>query len=446
MSTQDLSAKLPPPHDEEPAQLRSDILDELRDHLDCAVDRERGRLELRGQSADAKTVWKSVIERFGDPANVARRLWFDAMRGRLMTQRVMLGVVLVVVLALVGWMAILSRSLTAVIDENQKATAAVLKRLGREQAVSPAEVNQELTPVRFVLVQGTSEGPPVVGTVVHFDQRPGDTPSRLGQLTETTDVQGVADFGLLPYGVYDLIVESPAGVLSEQVTLRPGRPISDRIAVPGPQPLGQVKFEFTPPDWAKWEWTTEDRQPPIGEPVLLVRYSHHSEVELNKRTWRSPEETKSVVVRSDGIYPGLIELVENQTSLVQFGGGGVGGVGESRITDDVDRLIDITSRVETLSLPPGPIRVTAEWLTVVENTAETGEGQLFVRPVSRSLNPDYARSLKATRKLDRFKFPLLLDIDSSLPQPQVIRIPANDPSTFDGEELPPLLPGGGGFF
>ena len=344
----ELSAKLPPPHDEEPAQLRCDILDELRDHLDCAADRERRRLEVSGQPVDAKTVWQSVIECFGAPASVARRLWFDAMKGRIMTQRVMLGAVAVGLIALVGWMTILSRSLTAVIDENQKATAAVLERLGKEQPVLPAEASQELSPVKFTLVQATPEGAPVVGTVVHFDQHPGEEPLRLGTLVETTNAQGIADFGVLPWGIYDLTIESPAGTLSEHVTLRPGRPLEMRIVVPEPQPLGQVQFEFTPPDWEKWEWITEDHQPPTGEPVLLVRYMHHSEVEIDKRIWKGPEETKACVVRADGIYANLVEVVESTQSLVQFRA--VSSDDDLEI-DNVDRLIDLSSRVDTLSLP-----------------------------------------------------------------------------------------------
>ena len=63
---------------------------------------------------------------------------------------------------------------------------------------------------------------------------------------------------------------------------------------------------------------------------------------------------------------------------------------------------------------------------------------------SQSTRSEYRGDLGTT-----CRFPLLLDIDPATPQPQVIRIPANDPSTFDGEELPPLLPhtgGGMGFF
>lgn len=445
MSTPDLSAKLPPPHDEEPAQLRSDILDELQDHLACAVDRERRRLELSEQPTDAVTIWQAVIERFGDPSALARRLWFDAMKGRLMTQRVLLGAVAVAVVALIGWMTLLSRSLTAVIDENQKATAAVLERLGKESPVSSAKEALDLTPVKFTLVQGTSDGPPVTGKVIHFDQHPGKEELRLGDLSETTNSQGVGDFGYLPYGIYDLTIDAAGVSLSEQITLRPGRPINMRIAVPEEPKLGQVKFEFSPPEWDKWDWTTPDHKPPAGEPMLLIRYSHRAEVRLDDLLWQSQGDTETVVVRSDGIYTKFEDVKVTQSSMVQFGGGGSDAFYDDDL-GEADRVIDTISRVETLTLPQGTLRVVAEWMYEVSDDQE--RHQLLARPVGRSLNPEYARSLKSTRDHDRHGFPLLLDIDPAAAQPQVIRIPSNDPSTFDGEDRPPLIPntGGGGFF
>ena len=42
--SEDLTASLPPERDDEPVSLRQDILDELNDHLQCAVRREQCRL------------------------------------------------------------------------------------------------------------------------------------------------------------------------------------------------------------------------------------------------------------------------------------------------------------------------------------------------------------------------------------------------------------------
>src|SRR6266481_5816047 len=92
---------LPPPRDDEPASLRQDILDELADHLNSSYHREL----LRG--FDPAAARARAWERFGDPAAVARRLWLDAMKGKIMAQRVLIATCLVVTaasLSLVGLM------------------------------------------------------------------------------------------------------------------------------------------------------------------------------------------------------------------------------------------------------------------------------------------------------------------------------------------------------
>jgi predicted esterase len=81
----EITLKLPSQHDDEPRDLRQDILDEIEDHLDCAMQRE-----LR-HTDDARLARRRVLTSFGNPAKVARRLWLDAMKGQLMNQRIMLG-------------------------------------------------------------------------------------------------------------------------------------------------------------------------------------------------------------------------------------------------------------------------------------------------------------------------------------------------------------------
>src|SRR5271163_2703485 len=91
-----LSALMPAPRDDEPASLRQDILDELGDHLACAYNREL----LRG--ANSQLARQRVLELFGDPAAVARRLWLDAMKGKIMAQRVLITSCLAVALACIS--------------------------------------------------------------------------------------------------------------------------------------------------------------------------------------------------------------------------------------------------------------------------------------------------------------------------------------------------------
>ena len=87
-----LSPDLPARRDDEPDSLRDDIIDELADHLACAYRREL----LRGM--DPTTARHHVLDEFGDPAAVARRLWFDAMKGKIMSKRILVAYSIVLTL------------------------------------------------------------------------------------------------------------------------------------------------------------------------------------------------------------------------------------------------------------------------------------------------------------------------------------------------------------
>lgn len=91
----DLLADLPPPDDFEPSSLRDDIRDELQDHLQCAFRREVLR------DGDEPAAQTRVLNRFGDPKQLARRLWWQAMWSRVMGKKLMAGLQWVVTLAAV---------------------------------------------------------------------------------------------------------------------------------------------------------------------------------------------------------------------------------------------------------------------------------------------------------------------------------------------------------
>jgi hypothetical protein len=81
----DLLADLPEPSDDEPPSLRADIADELADHLQCAFRREVIK------DGDAAAARRRALDRFGDPKQLARRLWRQAMWSRIMRQRIVSG-------------------------------------------------------------------------------------------------------------------------------------------------------------------------------------------------------------------------------------------------------------------------------------------------------------------------------------------------------------------
>ena len=302
MSVPDLSAKLPPPHDEEPAQLRSDILDELQDHLSCAAERERRRLQMSDQPADQASVWVAVIERFGDPSALAPRLWFDAMKGRLMTQRVLIGMVsiLTLLVAVLVWRSFFYVP-QPLIDE--RALAAIIERVRKEVATPPAVAPQDLIPVKYRLVLGTADGPPVVGQAVILRQNAQvqNGVSRLGEMTEVTNTDGIADFGNLPYGTYIMRIDTPAGRLDDIISMRPERSVDIRIVVPNLPPMAEVKFEFSPPDMTNWKWKD---QPPVENisPCLHVRCVPTREIQVNGKTWDGAPLAREFLVTQKGIF------------------------------------------------------------------------------------------------------------------------------------------------
>ena len=440
MSTPDLSAKLPPPHDEEPAQLRSDILDELQDHLHCAVDRERRRLELSEQPVDAVTIWQSVLERFGDPSALARRLWFDAMKGRLMTQRVLLGAVAVLAALLLvgGWK--MTTTLSAVVDQNQKATAAILERMGKEVPAGTATGSPEWVPVKYRLVEESIDGPPAVGKEITLTQG-----GRLNHLSEVTNAEGIADFGLIPYGTCQSRVESSSRILHETIVVRPGRPIDMRIVVPETQKTARVKFEYTAPDWKDWGWREGQSHEGL-EPCLLIQYrTAENDPPVDGRKWFNSLSSGFVLVRADGMYKS---------------GGFTGGV-PGTISGDTENRIESVEMAATAMVinadwyypqdggVPRPYQESVDGAAPAMHAAPNSQSGFF-NPIHNLLTPEFvAESRKKAEQLTE-KMPLTIPIEAGT-EPMLIRLPLNHPALIDSVEMSGVGfgfggGGGGGFF
>jgi hypothetical protein len=242
-----LSAELPPPRDDEPASLRRDILDELTDHLGCAYHREL----LRGTNPiEAR---QRVLNRFGDPAAVGRRLWLDAMKGKIMAQRIVMATCLVVTLA--------SLSLTAVLSQQSIRAQRDAARMAVEAQVSQKEMLKQLrevseairttrsldwNPVKFQLTEDTPEGPPAVGFLIALkEQVSGSVGNGVGQAgpepaQRVSDRSGLADFGVVHPGDYSFqIVKSwdqGSVAASGQIHVEPGSQINQRIVCPKAPP------------------------------------------------------------------------------------------------------------------------------------------------------------------------------------------------------------------
>jgi len=250
------AAQFPPPRSEEPAELRRAIVEELADHLSCALRRE----QLAGGQQEIHSARQRVLTRFGDPAAVARRLWFDALWEKIMLQRIV--TTACVVLAAVSCLALLLawQSLTrqqdllaswqtnsetqareqrelfekllAQSDKQAQANADSLRELQGLAAAGQAPV--EWNPVEFRFVAGAEDGPPLAGInvtmTINNSQESGIPPMR-----GTSDERGMVQFKRAHFGTYNLELKCPSGESrTDELILLPGENTSIAIVCPDP--------------------------------------------------------------------------------------------------------------------------------------------------------------------------------------------------------------------
>jgi hypothetical protein len=235
-----LSTLLPAPRDDEPATLRQDIIDELSDHLACAYNREL----LCGKNVDL--AHQHVLDRFGDPAAVARRLWLDAMKGKIMAQRVLITSCLAVALAclsLVGLVYVQSnraaaqaaeanRKLSQVLAEAQTTNNAMLSELTAMSEAIRNPRSLDWNPLKFKITDDTPDGPPLAGCSIHLYLK--DSPQK--QVARRPEASGIADFGLVNPGeyAYSVYVNHDRGGLvgNGELVVGPGSQINKEIICP----------------------------------------------------------------------------------------------------------------------------------------------------------------------------------------------------------------------
>ncbi len=152
----DIEAGLPAPEQNEPPALRQDIVDELSDHLHCALNRE---LLNHPDTDDAES---RVLARFGpSPQKLARQLWLDAMKETLMSNRLTLTFVAVltaVCLTLCGMMWKQSQQLRELARQARAETQALMQQ--RDEANQKLlDQNQELLEKLAQREKGLAQSP-----------------------------------------------------------------------------------------------------------------------------------------------------------------------------------------------------------------------------------------------------------------------------------------------
>ena len=252
----------PPRRDDEPSSLRQEIIDELSDHFACALNRELHK------NPDEQLARKRVLEQFGDPIKVARQLWLDAMKEKIMSQRIMTGVSVVmavcgfIVVGLVWSMMkesqafntrmmaqlaeIASRPQPVIPAERDQKILEQLKALKEEQQAAANASSEGMNQISFQLVQDSKDRKPAVGFTGTLTKS-GD---RLEAFTlkASSNAEGILDFGKLPWGSYYLNLNSPWGeYYSQSVSVIPGRNLEQKIICPAAAPA-EIPVQFQV-DW-----------------------------------------------------------------------------------------------------------------------------------------------------------------------------------------------------
>jgi hypothetical protein len=227
---------LPAPRNDEPASLRQDILDEVADHLDCALKRELTK------NITPEEAVENVKRRFGDPRDLARRLWLDAMKDTIMSKRLTraaMGLMFVMCL-LLGWMAWTSQRASQEAAWTSREAANSIRRTNNELlqkltafiAARPAAGGAtERVPVRFHLICDDVNKSPARG--FEGTLTVAKSGSLVNALRRVSDAKGELDFGTLPPGSYSISVTSPWHETTRfEFDASPGFPISSPIVCP----------------------------------------------------------------------------------------------------------------------------------------------------------------------------------------------------------------------
>jgi hypothetical protein len=263
----------PSRHRQEPAGLRADILDELADHLALSADHE---MEHNGQTPPA--AWARALDRFGDPDAVARRLWWDAMKGKIMRDWIQTGVsaVSAIVVVLVAVYVVMNMQ---AMQTTQAQLAETLQRMdSRAQSAAGETLNIEVR-------RGKPDGPPAVGVEVVLEGKVnGDSNASVSLKTDAT---GHAKFHPVPQGNYTLEITDPQSLM---------RLRADHSLFAG---LGATR-QFLAPDFAAVQ-TRVATNPPLLYPNdrMVTSVDYWGELSVGDCRWRTDG---LLLVGNTGLY------------------------------------------------------------------------------------------------------------------------------------------------
>lgn len=215
MFDQDFLADLPAPRDDEPPQLRGDIADELADHLHCAYRREVLK------DGDEESARQRVLDRFGDPKKLARRLWWQAMWSRIMGQRLLAGLQWMVSLAAV--------TLAGAVFWQQMTILQEMRIARQEDAAERLALADTLNQLR---AQAANSSPVAVSSVADDDIRPADKSLTPAMPSLQSDREVPVRSRIVPMTPSDSEADSPVSLAVRLVSdSETGEPVTDASVI-----------------------------------------------------------------------------------------------------------------------------------------------------------------------------------------------------------------------
>ncbi len=295
----EITAKLPPHHDEEPATLREEIIYELRDHLEASFRRE---LLI---CVDADLARQRVLENFGNPADIALNLWYEAMKGKLMTNKISLALTAFVTIFCVCMIGVMWSVMSAQADMNRTQVEAMMAQTQMMMEQFKSNSNQkeesgiasdwaELTVSALPLKSSENVTPPKIEIQLISNSiiSPGNFG---GSISDSVKLQpGEShNFGALPAGQYQFSLTGPAGFgANRQILLGPGREQNYEFEILSELPE-QLPLEI--------QFTTADGQSlRDNDQVLLLFVVDVDPIEMKTNTWGRMSDIVIVTVDANG--------------------------------------------------------------------------------------------------------------------------------------------------
>lgn len=306
LDDESLLARLPRRHDDEPPTLRQDLLDEVRDYLQSAWEEEQR------QTPDPHEAWQLVLQRFGDPAKLVRKLWFDALKEQIMSRRLILAALGLAAVMFVAFAAINLRMLSALettLAGAQQTNALLVEKLEALQAAPKATDDAAMTWRHLRLHLVAEDRSPVAGKVTiignPFRESAGRTQPVRDPLTREIGSDGRIDFGPIHIGSYSVEIQLNNGYAAHipQVNLMPGEDHELSVICPVLlEPERKATLQFTPP-LLKPSASHPEWKVPAPESLWLICGINDAGRRIGDLNWALPKSSRS---------PGYVVVMVNR--------------------------------------------------------------------------------------------------------------------------------------